>query len=155
MEKIMHHPSSKPILCRLAPYICSPSPHMLILAQRHGSSTRENPWVVHNCFRWHASCHALSPTMLRSGGTGADVCMHKLYHVQNHQVVHNCFLPLYLAAGLIVMLMGTSGHGWVVTLNLTPEDAAGVSDIIPLYLLPQNNVRCAAATHRSGFYLVC
>ena len=53
------------------------------------------------------------------------------------------------------MLMATSGHGWVVTLNLTPEDAAGVGDIIPLYLLPQGNVRCAAVTNRSGFYLVC
>ena len=81
--------------------------------------------------------------------------MYIYYYVSSNEVVHNFFLPLYLAAGLIVMLMATSGHGWVVTLNLTPENAAGVGDIIPLYLLPQNNFRCAAAANRSGIYLVC
>ena len=93
--------------------------------------------------------------MLRSGGKGGHVCMYIYYYVSSNEVVHNFFLPLYLAAGLIVMLTATSGHGWVVTLNLTPENAAGVGDIIPLYLLPQNNFRCAAAANRSGIYLVC
>ena len=81
--------------------------------------------------------------------------MYIYYYVSSNEVVHIFFLPLYLAAGLIVMLMATSGHGWVVTLNLTPENAAGVGDIIPLYLLPQSNFRFAAATNHSGIYLVC